>query len=60
MELILVEYGEVVSSFNWASNNICNPVWLCGDLGAYFFFSKKKIQVVSRISSKYFMVVETI
>lgn len=25
MELILVEYREVVFSFNYASNHICNP-----------------------------------
>lgn len=58
--LILGEYGAV-SSFNYASNSICNPVELGGGLWAYFFFSKKKIQMVSMFhSSKYFMVLEKI
>ena len=42
MELNSVDYGEVVSSFNCASNNICNLVWPCGGPWAYFFFSKKE------------------
>lgn len=60
MELILVEYREVVSSFNLLATMfvILMALWRSWGL---FILSKKKIKMVSRFpSGKYLMIVETI